>query len=115
MWVGSRSSTATFGLERMLRPLQRSSPCTGQTTLVKAATVIGHPTCAVSPASQLPNLCNIMLPPDGHATYTKPSPPTVTRGKSPAAIAVPAVQVVPPLVEQEMRMVKLGAKSRHTL
>src|SRR6266851_1672145 len=67
MWVGSRSSTATFWLERMLRPLQRSRPGTGQTTLVKAATVIGHPTCGVSPASQLLYLCNIMLPPVGQA------------------------------------------------
>src|ERR1043166_1955063 len=99
----------------MLRPLHRSSPGTGQTTLLKAATVIGHPTCGVSPASQLLNLCSIIFPPDGHAAYTNPSPPTLTRGRSPAPIAMPEVQVVPPSAEQEIRMLNEGAKSGHTL
>src|SRR5260370_42681343 len=115
MCDGSRSSTATFWLERMFRPLHRSSPATGQTTLVKAETVMGHPTCGVRPASQLLNLCSIMLPPEGHAAYTNPSPPTPTRGRSPAPIAAPAVQVAPLSLEHEIPIENDPAKSRHTL
>src|ERR1043166_6538841 len=110
MWVASRSSGATVGLERILRPLQRSSPGTGQATFVYDATVIGHPACCVRlfDASHGLYLFSIMLPapndPVDHAAYTKPSRPTASRGVSPTPITSCVPQFAPLFDEQTMRI-----------
>ena len=68
---------------KILRPSeapQQSIPGTGQCHIVYWAAVIGLRFAAVSPASQLLNLCSIMLPPETHEHVNEPSPPTLTRG-----------------------------------
>src|SRR5262249_61037042 len=109
----------TVGLLIVLPLVHRSRPGIGHgSSATPAATVRGHPTSSGSALLVLheANLAILRLfEVSSNATYTNPSWPTVTRGKSPAMPTLPALQFAPPSVEQVIPHVGFAPPLRKTL